>query len=62
MTNSQTVPSFWKSYRELPGAFRKTAKRASELWKENPFSPSFHFKYVESKTTSGRLRYIWTKA
>ncbi len=49
MINSQTAPSFWKAYCELPDDFRKAAKKVFELWKENPFHPSLHFKCVESQ-------------
>jgi len=56
MITTQTVPSFWKSYRDLPDEIRKTAKKAFEIWKENPFHPSLHFKCVESKTHVWSLR------
>ena len=56
MINSQTVPAFWKSYRELPDDVRKAAKKAFEIWKENPFHPSLRFKCVESKTHVWSLR------
>ena len=56
MITSQTVPSFWKSYRNLPDEIRETAKKAFEIWKENPFHPSLHFKCVESKTHAWSLR------
>ena len=42
MIISQTVPSFWESYRELPYTARKAAQKAFEIWKENPFHPSKH--------------------
>ena len=56
MIISQTVPSFWESYRELPYTARKAAQKAFEIWKENPFHPSLRFKCVESKTHVWSLR------
>lgn len=41
MIISQTVPSFWESYRELPDAVRKAAQKAFEIWKENPLGILF---------------------
>jgi hypothetical protein len=56
MISSQTVPSFWECYRELPDPARKAAQKAFEIWKENPFHPSLRFKCVESKTHVWSLR------
>jgi hypothetical protein len=49
MIISQTVPAFWETYREMPHTARKSAQKAFEIWKENPFHPSLRFKCVESK-------------
>jgi len=35
---SKTFPSFWKTYEALDNEIKKQAKKAFELWKENPFS------------------------
>lgn len=44
---SQTLPSFWKSYRTLDLTIRKQARKAYYLWRENPFHPSLHFKCID---------------
>ena len=47
--NSFTVKSYWQSYNELPSDIKKQADAKFELWKENPFYPSLHFKCVNSE-------------
>lgn len=44
--NSQTLPSFWQAYETLEESVRKRARKAYEIWSENPFHPSLHFKCV----------------
>lgn len=44
--NLVTVKSYWKSYNDLPPDVRKQADTKFELWKEDPFYPSLHFKCV----------------
>ena len=56
MISSQTVPSFWESYHELQAENKKAARKAFELWKENPFHPSLRFKCIESETHVWSLR------
>jgi hypothetical protein len=46
---SATLPSFWENYREMSPAVRAGARKAYQLWAENPFHPSLHFKCVDSK-------------
>lgn len=47
--NSATLPSFWKAYRLLDEQTRRRAKRAYQLWVDNPFHPSLHFKCINSQ-------------
>jgi len=46
---SATLPSFWESYKKLDETVRNRAKKAFELWIENPFHPSLHFKCINSE-------------
>jgi hypothetical protein len=43
---SETLPSFWQTYRELDPDIRRSARKAFRLWSENPFHPSLHFKCI----------------
>jgi hypothetical protein len=56
MIVSKTLPSFWESYRALPDPTRKAARKAFEIWKENPFYPSLRFKCDEPTTHVWSLR------
>ncbi len=40
---SATLPSFWEKYHTMSPAVRTGAKKAYQLWAENPFHPSLHF-------------------
>ena len=46
---SATVPSFWETYAKLDETVKQRARKAFELWSENPFHPSLHFKCVNSE-------------
>ncbi|PSB35097.1 ParE family toxin-like protein [Chlorogloea sp. CCALA 695] len=46
---SATLPSFWVEYRQLSNSVRKGARKAYQLWAENPFHPSLHFKCINSE-------------
>jgi Txe/YoeB family toxin of Txe-Axe toxin-antitoxin module len=46
---SATLPSFWEEYRALSPKIRAGARKAYQLWAENPFHPSLHFKCINSK-------------
>jgi len=54
MIKSQTVSSFWATYRDLPKNTRKSARKAYHLWQQNPFHPSLHFKCINFK------EHIWS--
>ncbi len=53
---SFAIKSYWKTYNELPKAIRKKADAKFELWKENPFHPSLHFKCVNSEENVWSVR------
>ena len=46
---SATLPSFWEAYQSLDKNIKKSAIKAYQLWKENPFHPSLHFKCVNNE-------------
>lgn len=46
---SKTTPSFWRDYKMLPPEIRKLAHKKYQLWKNNPYHPSLHFKPVKPK-------------
>lgn len=43
---SQTLPSFWEAYQTLNEDIKRRARKAYQLWEENPFHPSLHFKCI----------------
>jgi len=43
---SATLPSFWKDYARLNTDLKQRAKKAYQLWSENPFHPSLRFKCI----------------
>jgi hypothetical protein len=45
---SETLPSFWDAYTKLTFSTRKAAKKAFQLWEQNPFHPSLHFKCINA--------------
>ncbi|MCO5186246.1 MAG: hypothetical protein M9928_08615 [Anaerolineae bacterium] len=47
--NSATLPSFWKAYGALDEQTRRRAQQAYQLWADNPFHPSLHFKCINSQ-------------
>ena len=46
---SATLPSFWESYKKLDKMVRSRARKVYNLWIENPFHPSLHFKCINSE-------------
>lgn len=46
--NSYLDDEFFQHYRLLPEDVRKQARAAFELWRDNPFHPSLHFKEVHA--------------
>lgn len=64
---SVTLPSFWAEYRSLDKNLRHSARKAYQLWSENPFHPSLRFKCIDPNenvwsvriTSSYRAVGIW---
>ncbi len=54
--NSQTLPSFWDDYRLLNAKNRRSARKAYQLWKDNPYHPSLHFKCINSEENIWSVR------
>lgn len=47
--NSATLPSFWAAYDSLDTSIQRRARKAYELWRENPFHPSLRFKCINTR-------------
>jgi hypothetical protein len=43
---SNTLPSFWETYRKLDPDTRKRARKAYRLWVTDSFHPSLRFKCI----------------
>jgi hypothetical protein len=52
---SLTTPDFWNAYADLPPRVKKQTRKAYQLWKENQFHPSLHFKKVRKSLWSVRI-------
>ena len=46
---SRATPRFWAAYRALPAENRNLARRAYQLFRENPGHPSLHFKRIHDR-------------
>jgi hypothetical protein len=46
--NSRGTPRFWATYRELPETVREAARKAYQLFRENPSHPSLQFKKIHA--------------
>lgn len=53
---SQTLPSFWETYARLGKSLRTRARKTFELWSENPFHPSLHFKCINAQENIWAVR------
>ncbi|BAY11519.1 ParE family toxin-like protein [Calothrix sp. NIES-2098] len=53
---SATLPSFWAGYRSLDENIRQSARKAYEIWRENPFHPSLHFKCINDQENIWSVR------
>ncbi|MEG3976531.1 hypothetical protein QUB70_27700 [Microcoleus sp. A003_D6] len=52
---SLTTSDFWKAYGALSPQIKQQARKTYQLWKENPFHPSLHFKKVGKNLYSVRI-------
>ncbi len=52
---SLTTADFWKSYAKLSPEVKEPAQKAYQLWQENLFHPSLHFKKVGKTLWSARI-------
>jgi hypothetical protein len=43
---SRTLPSFWKAYFRQNESIKKRARKAYQLWTEDPSHPSLRFKCI----------------
>ncbi len=46
---SQATSKFWKFYNHLPHHVQRQARKAYQLWVENPRHPSLHFKRIDDQ-------------
>lgn len=52
---SFATPDFWEAYAALPPKIKEQAQKAYQLWQENLFHPSLHFKKVGKDLWSARI-------
>ena len=53
---SSTLASFWDAYKSLDESIQSGAKKAFQLWVENPFHPSLHFEKINSEKNIWSVR------
>lgn len=53
---SETLPSFWKCYARLSLKLKRQARKAYQLWAENPFHPSLRFKCINQAESLWSVR------
>ncbi len=53
---SETLPSFWETYHDLPNYVKQSARKAYQIWSANPFHPSLHFKCINTEENVWSLR------
>ncbi|RME13361.1 MAG: hypothetical protein D6802_01685 [Ardenticatenia bacterium] len=53
---SATLPSFWEAYASLDESVKRRAKKAFQLWEQNPFHPSLHFKCINREENIWSVR------
>lgn len=49
------TPEFWKLHQQLPAKIRSLARKNYQLWRENAFHPSLHFKRIGGGNWSARI-------
>jgi len=53
---SQSLESFWDSYKHLEQDIKASARKTYRLWLENPFHPSLHFKCINREENIWSVR------
>jgi hypothetical protein len=53
---SNTLPSFWETYRKLDTETRGRAKKAYRLWATDSFHPSLRFKCINKEESIWSVR------
>ena len=53
---SAVLPSFRETYQALDKKVQERARKAFDLWIENPFHPSLHFKCINSEENVWSVR------
>ncbi len=58
---SYITEDFIDQFKKLPSKIKKKAKKAFELWKDNPYHPSLQFKQIHSNEPiySARIGLNW---
>ncbi len=46
---SATLPAFWAAYEPLDKGLKRRIRKAYQLWVQNPFHPSLHFKCINDE-------------
>lgn len=46
---SQATSTFWELYARLPRSVQRQARKAYQMWKENPRHPGVRFKRVDDE-------------
>ena len=52
---SAGTPDFWRCYHALPAHVQTAARRAFQLWRQDAFHPSLHFKKIGHEKWSVRV-------
>ena len=44
--DSRTTARFWRAFEQLPEPIQEAARKAYQLWQQDPYHPSLRFKQV----------------
>jgi hypothetical protein len=53
---SATLPGFWECYQRLDQNTQRQARKVFDLWSQNPFHPSLHFKCINPAENTWAVR------
>lgn len=53
---SRATSRFWRLYGDLPADVQRLADKAYELWRDNPWHPSLHFKQLAGRGSRFSVR------